>query len=228
MTRLLSSCGPDRSCIVQTCPSKRTSHLARGRVSCGCRTRARVSRSSCTRSETHLTRLGTRADQPALFLPYSRTGHSANYAPDAVLEVQRISPDADKQRCWFIDQEVASGALQTRRKFGHRCSPSLLGHRRLHRHVHPFRSRLFRHFLSLDSSATLPDVCGPVGRRLAEGLRAPRRSFVEGRNCRRVRRGLEPAWADAGSPGTVPLCVRAAACVPSSPLPRPKYRRVAY
>ncbi|KWU42449.1 hypothetical protein RHOSPDRAFT_36057 [Rhodotorula sp. JG-1b] len=49
-----------------------------------------------------------RTNQPALFLPYSRTGHSANYAPDAVLEVQRISPDADKQRCWFIDQEVAS------------------------------------------------------------------------------------------------------------------------
>ncbi|GAA5863946.1 hypothetical protein JCM3774_004427 [Rhodotorula dairenensis] len=49
-----------------------------------------------------------RTHQPALFLPYSRTGSSSSSAPDAVLEVQRISPDADKQRCWFIDQEVAS------------------------------------------------------------------------------------------------------------------------
>lgn len=111
MTRSLCSCGSDRSYIVQTYLSKRTKHLARTRASCGCRTRVRVSRSTCTRSETLLTRLGTRADQPALFLPYSRIGHSAS-APDTVLEVQRISPDADKQRCWFIDQEVASGACQ--------------------------------------------------------------------------------------------------------------------
>ncbi|GAA5987944.1 hypothetical protein JCM10908_007279 [Rhodotorula pacifica] len=48
-----------------------------------------------------------RTHQPALFLPYARTGGFAR-SPDAVLEVQRISPDADKQRCWFIDQEVAS------------------------------------------------------------------------------------------------------------------------
>lgn len=88
--------------------------------------------------------------------------------------------------------------------------------RRFHRHVDPVRPRLFRHFLSFDSSSTLPNVRRSVGRRLAEGVRAARRTFVEckcGRIRRRVRRGLEPARADAGSPGTVPLCVRNAACV---------------
>lgn len=111
---------------MQTCPSKRASHLARVRASCGCHTRVRVSRSSCTRSETLLTRHGPRTDQPALFLPYSRTGHSAS-GPDAVLEVQRISPDADKQRCWFIGQEVASGACHayTWLSVVGCCSPSL-------------------------------------------------------------------------------------------------------
>ncbi|GAA5964105.1 hypothetical protein JCM8115_005342 [Rhodotorula mucilaginosa] len=65
-----------------------------------------ASESSCS-SSRFLRLPHPRTNQPALFLPYSRTGHSAS-GPDAVLEVQRISPDADKQRCWFIGQEVAS------------------------------------------------------------------------------------------------------------------------
>ncbi|BGP56040.1 hypothetical protein JCM8202v2_003649 [Rhodotorula sphaerocarpa] len=49
-----------------------------------------------------------RTHQPALFLPYTQ-GESAERGPrEGLLEVQRISLDADKQRCWFIDEEVVS------------------------------------------------------------------------------------------------------------------------
>ncbi|BGP32821.1 hypothetical protein JCM10296v2_004605 [Rhodotorula toruloides] len=47
---------------------------------------------------------------PALFLPYSRTGSPAL---DGLLEVQKIELDADKQRCWFIEEEVASDGSLT-------------------------------------------------------------------------------------------------------------------
>ncbi|GAA5900235.1 hypothetical protein JCM8208_002060 [Rhodotorula glutinis] len=46
-----------------------------------------------------------RTNQPALFLPYSP---SASSSPDGLLEVQKISLDADKSRCWFLPDEVAS------------------------------------------------------------------------------------------------------------------------
>ncbi|GAA5960470.1 hypothetical protein JCM3765_003645 [Sporobolomyces pararoseus] len=47
-----------------------------------------------------------RTYQPALFLPHKReTGASSS---DGILEVQKISLDADKQRSWFLEQEVVS------------------------------------------------------------------------------------------------------------------------
>ncbi|BGP48869.1 hypothetical protein JCM10450v2_004748 [Rhodotorula kratochvilovae] len=46
-----------------------------------------------------------RTHQPSLFLPYSPSGSSS---PDGLLEVQKIALDADKARCWFIPDEVAS------------------------------------------------------------------------------------------------------------------------
>ncbi|BGP00213.1 Ribonuclease H2 subunit B [Rhodotorula toruloides] len=51
-----------------------------------------------------------RTNHPALFLPYSRTGSPAL---DGLLEVQKIELDADKQRCWFIEEEVASDGSLT-------------------------------------------------------------------------------------------------------------------
>ncbi|GAA5947970.1 hypothetical protein JCM3775_001143 [Rhodotorula graminis] len=47
-----------------------------------------------------------RTNQPALFLPYSPSGSSS--PADGLLEVQKISLDADKSRCWFLPDEVAS------------------------------------------------------------------------------------------------------------------------
>ncbi|GJN91104.1 hypothetical protein Rhopal_004121-T1 [Rhodotorula paludigena] len=49
-----------------------------------------------------------RSRQPSLFLPYS----SSISSPDGLLEVQKISLDADKSRSWFIEQEtVSDGSL---------------------------------------------------------------------------------------------------------------------
>lgn len=42
---------------------------------------------------------------PALFLPYARDA-----IEDGLLEVQRVEPDSDKRRTWFVEQEVVSGA----------------------------------------------------------------------------------------------------------------------
>ncbi|BGP16923.1 hypothetical protein JCM10213_007368 [Rhodosporidiobolus nylandii] len=47
-----------------------------------------------------------RTHQPALFLPYTRDAGSET-ARDGLLEVQKVQLDADKQRCWFIEQEVS-------------------------------------------------------------------------------------------------------------------------
>ncbi|GAA6032627.1 hypothetical protein JCM8097_004849 [Rhodosporidiobolus ruineniae] len=44
-----------------------------------------------------------RTQQPALFVPYQPTSDT-----DGLLEVQKVELNADKQRCWFIDQEVSS------------------------------------------------------------------------------------------------------------------------
>ncbi|GAA6049720.1 hypothetical protein JCM3770_004426 [Rhodotorula araucariae] len=46
-----------------------------------------------------------RTHQPSLFLPYSPTGATS---PDGLLEVQKVALDADKARCWFLPDEVAS------------------------------------------------------------------------------------------------------------------------
>ncbi|GAA6058895.1 hypothetical protein JCM10212_002847 [Sporobolomyces blumeae] len=45
--------------------------------------------------------------EPALFLPYIREGSTAP-ACDGLLEVQRLAQDADKQRSWFLEEEVVS------------------------------------------------------------------------------------------------------------------------
>ncbi|GAA6002947.1 hypothetical protein JCM10207_001913 [Rhodosporidiobolus poonsookiae] len=44
-----------------------------------------------------------RTHQPALFLPYSPQPGS-----DGLLELQKVQLDADKQRCWFVENEVVS------------------------------------------------------------------------------------------------------------------------
>ncbi|BGP25340.1 ribonuclease H2, subunit B [Rhodotorula toruloides] len=51
-----------------------------------------------------------RTHHPTLFLPYSWTGSPTL---DGLLEVQKIELDADKQRCWFIEEEVASDGSLT-------------------------------------------------------------------------------------------------------------------
>ncbi|GAA5938189.1 hypothetical protein JCM1841_002838 [Sporobolomyces salmonicolor] len=47
-----------------------------------------------------------RTHQPALFLPYAREPGAST--SDGLLEVQKVALEADKQRAWFIEQEVAS------------------------------------------------------------------------------------------------------------------------
>ncbi|GAA5912073.1 hypothetical protein JCM5296_001359 [Sporobolomyces johnsonii] len=53
-----------------------------------------------------------RTHHPALFLPYAREPGAST--SDGLLEVQKVALDADKQRAWFIEQEVASdGSVST-------------------------------------------------------------------------------------------------------------------
>ncbi|GAA5876320.1 hypothetical protein JCM16303_007099 [Sporobolomyces ruberrimus] len=47
-----------------------------------------------------------RTCQPALFLPYKREADAST--TDGILEVSKIQLDADKQRSWFLEQEVVS------------------------------------------------------------------------------------------------------------------------
>ncbi|GAA5830974.1 hypothetical protein JCM5353_004459 [Sporobolomyces roseus] len=47
-----------------------------------------------------------RTYQPALFLPYTRDSGASTL--DGVLEVQKVALDADKQRSWFLKDEVVS------------------------------------------------------------------------------------------------------------------------
>lgn len=55
-----------------------------------------------------------RTRQAALFLPFSRNSDSETASTsdlsvqDVLLEVQAISPDEEKKRSWFIDQEIVS------------------------------------------------------------------------------------------------------------------------
>ncbi|GAA5932053.1 uncharacterized protein JCM15063_001110 [Sporobolomyces koalae] len=47
-----------------------------------------------------------RTHQPVLFLPYTRDAGAST--SDGILEVQKLALDADKQRSWFLEQEVVS------------------------------------------------------------------------------------------------------------------------
>ncbi|GAA5854086.1 hypothetical protein JCM8547_008220 [Rhodosporidiobolus lusitaniae] len=49
-----------------------------------------------------------RTHQPALFVPQAREDGS-----DALLEVQKIQLEADKQRCWFIEEDICSDGSLT-------------------------------------------------------------------------------------------------------------------
>ncbi|GAA5891678.1 hypothetical protein JCM6882_006164 [Rhodosporidiobolus microsporus] len=48
-----------------------------------------------------------RTHQPALFVPFEREAGSEE-SRDGLLEVQKVQFDADKSRCWFIEQDVVS------------------------------------------------------------------------------------------------------------------------
>ncbi|GAA5993483.1 hypothetical protein JCM5350_007977 [Sporobolomyces pararoseus] len=63
--------------------------------------------SSSEGSPTRFLRLPhPRTYQPALFLPHKREPGASTL--DGILEVQKISLDADKQRSWFLEEEVVS------------------------------------------------------------------------------------------------------------------------